>query len=353
MRLLPPTLTFAALLSLTSAGLADDSGYKEFKSWQVLCSQTLSCSMRQFLSDTPFSSFELQRSAQPKAPVLLVISPRDSSIIDGNGDITAAIAVDGGKATAFTSAAISIDADAGILSLSGALIDSGFVDSIKNGSAAKLTITRGTKSIEGEIPLAGAAASLLFIDEFQKRVGHTDALTAKGDKAPNPAPPLSDIRRFSDFPEAVRARFAAGGECGETEEAMLDGNALAHKLADEQTLYVTPCGMGGAYNMPYAVMVDVYGTVSSLAFPVMQEGAPSAVTTAYNLSYDHEAGTFSGFFKGRGVGDCGTASSWKFAEGAMGPQLVLVEESFRDCPSEIEDNENSDPASWPKSWPLK
>lgn len=353
MRLLPPTLTFAALLSVTSPSLANESGFREFKSWQVLCSQTMSCSMRQFISDSALSGFELQRSAQPEAPVTLLVSPSDSSLVEGGGDIGVEIAIDGGKSVTFKTSDISADAAAGALSLSGDFIGSGMIDSLKNGTTAKLKITRAGKSVEAEVQLAGAAASLLFIDEFQKRVGHVDALSAKGDKAPNPAPPVSDIKRFADLPETVRARFAAGGECGETEEITLDGNALVHKLAEEQTLYVMPCGIGGAYNMPYAVLVDVYGTVSNLPFPVMQNGAPSAVTTAYNLSYDYEARTFSAFFKGRGVGDCGTLNTWKLADGAMAPQLILVEESFRDCPSEIEENGSADPANWPKMWPLK
>ena len=353
MRLVSLSLTLAALIGPASTSLATESGFKEFKSWQVLCSQTLSCSMRQFLSDNMISGFELQRSGTPEAPVVLVLSPADSAIVEGDGDAEVQIVIDGGAPTVIGSADVGIDANAGTLSLSGDFIGNGLVASLKNGTTATITVSRGTKTIEGEIPLSGAAASLLFIDEFQKRVGHVDAMSAKGDKAPNPAPPLSDIRRLSDFPETIRARFSPGGECGETEETVLDGNALAHKLTEEQTLYVTPCGMGGAYNMPYAVFVEAYGTVSTLAFPVMEDGAPSATTVAFNLSYDYEAKRFSAFFKGRGIGDCGTYSEWKLGEGVFGPQLILIEEAFRDCPSEFNENDAVDPADWPKTWPLR
>ncbi|ODS57478.1 MAG: hypothetical protein ABS40_04495 [Agrobacterium sp. SCN 61-19] len=355
MRLSTLSLTLAALAGSSFAGNAADGAYKEFKSWQVSCSQTLSCTMRQFTSDNPISGLELQRSGLPDAPVALLISPSETALLEGEGEgeIAIAISIDGGAPVSFQNGDITVDANAAALSLSGDVIGNGLIDSLKNGTTAKITISRGQMTAEGEIPLAGAAASLLFIDEFQKRVGHVDAMSAKGDKAPNPPPPVSDIRRFSDFPETVRARFADGGECAETEETMLEGNALAHKLAEEQTLYMTPCGMGGAYNFPYAVFVDVYGTVSTLPFPTMQEGAPSATTSAFNLSYDYEAKTFSAFFKGRGVGDCGTFNEWKLAEGAIGPQLVLVEEAFRDCPSEIDENETIDIANWPKTWPLR
>lgn len=353
MRLSSLSLTFFALVGATSPGLAAESGFREFKSWQVLCSQTLSCGMRQFLSDNTISGIELQRSGMPEAPVVLILSPADSAIVEEDGEVDVQIVIDGGTPTVIGNADVDIDANAATLSLSGDFIGSGLVASLKNGTKATITISRGAKTIEGEIPLSGAAASLLFIDEFQKRVGHVDALSAKGDKAPNPAPPLSDIRRLSDFPDTVRSRFSPGGECGETEEAVLDGNALAHKLADEQTLYVTPCGMGGAYNMPYAVFLEAYGTVSTLAFPVMEDRAPSATIVAFNLSYDYEGKTFSAFFKGRGVGDCGTYSEWKLGEGAFGPQLVLIKEAFRDCPAEFNENDAVDPANWPKTWPLR
>ncbi|MBR0557235.1 DUF1176 domain-containing protein [Ciceribacter sp. L1K23] len=346
------TLSLAALLASTLPALAADSGYREFKAWQVSCGQTLSCGMRQYISGSAVSGFELRRSGAPEAPVVLILSPDDSNILEGDGELGVTIAIDDGQTVAMSGDAITASVEAGTLELAGDFIANGLISALKDGTTATIAITRGATSVQGEVPLAGAAASLLFIDEYQKRVGHVDAMSAKGDKAPNPAPPISDVRRLSDFPEGVRVRFAAGGECGETEETMLDGNALAHKLFDELTLYVTPCGMGGAYNMPYAVFVDSYGTVSTLAFPMMRDGAPSAATVAYNLAYDYETGLFSAFFRGRGIGDCGTYSEWKLSEGGVGPQLLLVTETFRDCPEEVDENEEIDPANWAKAWPL-
>ncbi len=345
------TLTLAAVFGATSPGLAADGAFKEFRSWQVSCGQTLSCSMRQFFSDSALSGFELQRSGGPEAPVVLVLSLTDGAITTGEGEVRAQISIDGSEQLAVPGADIIADPDAATLSLSGDFIGKGLIEKLKDGTIARITITRGDATAEADVPLAGAAASLLFIDEYQKRIGHVDAMSARGDKAPRPPLPVSDIRRLEDFPDAIRARFAVGGECAETEESLFDGNALAHRLSDEQTLYVTPCGMGGAYNMPYVVFLDSYGSVTTLPFPMMQEGAPSAATFAFNLGYDYEAKTFSAFFKGRGIGDCGTFSTWKLSEGAVGPQLVLTEESFRDCPSEFNENDAVDVENWPKTWP--
>ncbi|MDH4414845.1 MAG: DUF1176 domain-containing protein [Rhizobium sp.] len=353
MRLTFLSLTLAALVGGTLSTTSAEGADKDFQSWQVLCRQTLACTMRQFRSGEGISQFELQRTGGPNAPVSLVVYPGGSSLQDASGEYGATLSIDGGPPTVIPAADIVSEPGGWAVRLSGDFVSNGFIGTLKNGTALKVNITQGEASSEGEIALAGAAASLLFIDEQQKRIGHTDALVSVGDKAPNPAPPAHDITRFTDFPERLRARFAEGGECAETEESMLDGNAIAHKLSDEQTLYVTPCGLGGAYNMAYAVFLDSYGAVSTLGFPTMLKGAPSAAASAFNLGYDYEAKTFSAFFKGRGIGDCGTISEWKLEEGFTGPQLVLIQEEYRDCPDQEDATSSMEPADWPKTWPLK
>jgi invasion protein IalB len=347
------TFTLATLLGSTLAGHAEDGAYKEFKSWQVSCGQTRSCDMRQFLSGEQISSFELRRKGGPEAPVVLILSPSDNAVTEAEGAPTASIAIDGAEPLVLDGASVTADAGTFSFILTGDFIGNGLIDNLKNGTSATITIERGDKSAKAAFPLAGAAASLLFIDEYQDRIDHVDALSAKGDKAPNPPLPLSDIGSVNELPEAIRPRFAAGGECAETDATMFDGNALAHKIDENTTIYITPCGMSGPYNVPYTAMVDSFGMISTLSFPTMVDGLPSATPQAFNLAYDWEKKSLSSFFKGRGIGDCGTYSQWRLAEGAMGPQLVLVKETFRDCPGEISETDEIDPDSWPKTWPLK
>lgn len=353
MRHLKLSLTLAALLGSAFSGQADDGAYKDFKSWQVSCSQTRSCTMRQFLSDNPVSSFELQRSGKPESPVTLVISPNDNAVTENAGEAQVTITVDGAEPLVMKGASVVADASAYAFKISGDLIGNGLIDSLKNGTIATITLTRGDKRAKGELPLAGAAASLLFIDEYQDRIGHVDAMTAKGDKAPNPPLPVTDLKTIAELPEAIRIHFAEGADCADTDPSMFDGNALSHALDEDTTIYVTPCGMSGAYNMPYVAFVDSFDMITPLPFPGMVDGAPSASLQAFNLAYDWEKKQFSSFFKGRGVGDCGTYSQWRISEGSMGPQLVLVEETFRDCPEQFSETDEIDPGSWPKTWPLK
>ncbi len=347
------TLTLAALLGSALSGQAEDGAYKEFKDWQVSCSQTRSCTMRQFLSGKPLSSFELQRSGKPDAPLLLVVSPSDNAVTESDGVAEATITIDGGQPLVLQGPSVTADPSAYAFKLSGDFIGNGLIDRLKNGTTASITLKRGNKTATGDLPLAGAAASFLFIDEYQDRIGHTDAMSAKGDKAPNPALPITDLASIDELPEAIRAHFAEGGDCADTDPSMFNGNAMSHAIDEDTTIYVMPCGSSGAYNVPYAAYVDAYDMIAPLAFPTMVDGAPSATPQAFNLAYDWEKKSFSSFFKGRGIGDCGTYSQWRLAEGAMGPQLVLVEETFRDCPEQFSETDEIDPGSWPKTWPLK
>jgi invasion protein IalB len=347
------TLTFAALLGSALSSQADDGAYKEFKAWQVSCSQTRACTMRQFMSDTPLSGFELQRSGKPEAPVVLVVSPRDTAVTDAEGAPEVTISIDGAEPVVLDGPSVTADAGTYAFTLTGDFIGNGLIESLKNGTTATITLKRGDKSAKGDLPLAGAAASLLFIDEYQDRIGHVDAMSAKGDKAPNPALPITDLTSIAELPEAIRAHFTEGGDCADTDPSMFKGNAMSHAINEDTTIYLMPCGSSGAYNVPYAAYVDAFGMIMPLAFPTMVDGAPSATPQAFNLAYDWEKKSFSSFFKGRGIGDCGTFSQWRLAEGAMGPQLVLVEETFRDCPEQFNETEEIDLATWPKTWPLK
>ncbi|RKE86357.1 DUF1176 domain-containing protein [Rhizobium sp. AG855] len=353
MRHLTLTLTLATLLGSTLSSQAEDVSYKEFKAWQVSCSQTRACTMRQFLSDNPLSGFELQRSGKPEAPVVLVVSPRDNAVTEAAGAPEVSIAVDGAEPLVLKGPSVTTDAGTYAFTLNGDFIGNGLIDSLKNGTTATITMTRGDQTARSDLPLSGAAASLLFIDEYQDRIDHVDALSARGDKAPNPPLPISDIATIAELPEAIRPHFAEGGDCADTDPTMFNGNALSHQLDENTTIYITPCGSSGAYNVPYAAYVDSFGMIAPLAFPTMVDGAPSATSQAFNLDYDWKKKSLSSFFKGRGIGDCGTYSQWRLAEGAMGPQLVLVEETFRDCPEQFSETDEIDPGSWPKTWPVK
>lgn len=341
--------TFALLLSSAAITLAAGGGFKEFQTWQVICSQALDCSMRQFFSNASISQVEFRRAAGPETPLSIIVSTDRPEFSEDASDITGSIVIDDGPPLPISAENTHFDPVEAVWILSGDFIDSGLVARLKDGASMRLSLSRGAISVEGTVALAGVAASLLFIDENQMRVGHSDALSAKGDKPPSPAIPFRSIRSFDAFPDAIRHTFAEGGECADTEESQLDGNAFVHQLSDNEAIYATPCGTPGAYNFPYALFVDNFGSVTRMAFPVMQEGAPSTMANAYNLDYDFETRSLTAFFRGRGIGDCGTYNEWHLSSNQGGPALVLDRETSKDC----DGGDLGGPKNWPMQWPLK
>lgn len=341
--------TFALLLSGAAACVADSGGFEQFGSWQVICSQARNCTMRQFLSGSAIGQLELRRDGGPDTPLSIAASTDNPAFSEGARDVSASVSVDGGAPISVPSGDIRYDPAAAVWVLTGDFMGNGLVTDMKNGTSLHVKLTRGEAVAEGDVPLAGVAASLLFMDDQQKRVGHTDALSAKGDKPPSPAVPFREIRSFAEFPEAIRSRFAEGGECADTEESQLDGSAFVHQLSEDEAIYATPCGTPGAYNIPAAMFIESFGMISKTAFPVMHEGAPSTMADAYNLDYDFETGKLSAFFRGRGIGDCGTYTAWHLSSRQAGPVLVLDRQTFKDC----DGKDLGGPENWPAQWPLK
>lgn len=341
--------TFALMMSGTAVSLADSGGFEQFRTWQVICSQARNCTMRQFLSGSAIGQLELRRDGGPDTPLSIATSTDNPAFSEDARDVSASISVDGGSPVSVSSGDIRYDPAAAVWVLTGDFIGNGLVTKMKNGTSLHVTLTRSQTVAEGDIPLAGVAASLLFMDDQQKRVGHTDALSARGDKPPSPAVPFREIHSLAELPEAIRSRFAEGGECADTQESQLDGSAFVHQLSDDEAIYGTPCGTPGAYNTPMAMFAESFGTISKIAFPVMHDGAPSTMADAYNLDYDFDTGKLSAFFRGRGIGDCGLYTAWHLSKNQAGAILVLDKQTFKDCDGE----DLGGPENWPAQWPLK
>ena len=200
--------------------------------------------------------------------------------------------------------------------------------------AEKIIVTRtdppGKKQpsdpLVSEISMSGAVASLLWIDEQQKRLGTVTALIRKGDKPASAVPPqpkaavIVAAKPATGTPPTKHspALIAKGRAlCGEEDE----GSKLedVSPLGGGQFLYSFTCpDQSGAYNYHYGLLIAAGGNAAT-ARPVKfdwplkigdlhEDPSTDAITT--NPVFDPKTMTLSTFSKGRGIGDCGSREEW-------------------------------------------
>lgn len=210
-----------------------------------------------------------------------------------------------------------------------------------------------------EIPAAGAAAALLWIDERQGRLGATDALIRRGDRPAAAAPAAPALPRVTPAPAVDQGGMAAGNAPLSGDEnppkplalpaavealsmvkacrrdtadtAVVQEAVMSARLGPQTELWGVACSVG-AYNASYALFVTGPGGANPrpAAFPTwrphgLTEGDQDWLT---NPVYDPKTRTISHFPRGRGIGDCGVIQSWTWT----GRGFVLNEEkSMGDC----------------------
>lgn len=184
--------------------------------------------------------------------------------------------------------------------------------------------------------LAGLKAALLFVDDRQDRVGTPGAWVDKGadarsirpaatapllsSAAPVPALDAAQARALTAWvrkqaqPLLAKAAQAMGVDA--CEAAMDEGPVdQAYALGQTDALAAIRC-LGGAYQDSY-LMLRVDRAMRAMpvlldlpASPVRAEGAEAASGWLSDPSFAD--GVLSSINKGRGLGDCGEASQWRF-----------------------------------------
>lgn len=225
------------------------------------------------------------------------------------------------------------------------------VDAMAQGTA--MALNAGSDTIP--ISLTGAAASLLWIDEHQGRLGNVTALLRKGSRPSSSVPAAPPTPRVVAAPAVSQAGY--GDQEGQTLPASVEAlPAVVQCRADtafnpdlqavissarldaNTVLWSVPCG-AGAYNFSSA-----YFTTTPTGTNPRRVTFPSAVGAPQdqlvNAAYDPATRIIDAFNKGRGLGDCGLADSWTWT----GQGFVLKSSSeMSECwgvPSEY----------WPTNW---
>ncbi|RKQ40686.1 DUF1176 domain-containing protein [Enterobacter sp. R1(2018)] len=192
----------------------------------------------------------------------------------------------------------------------------------KIGDANAITLLNG----QGNISLAGLKAALLFIDSQQKRVGSETAWIKKGDDPPlsvPPAPALKEVTITNPTPtpfaqDELNDLLDYGSWRMNNSQCSLDPmrrEVRIFALSDDKALMLVSCE-AGAYNV-----VDLAWIVSRqkpfasrqihLKLPFTPAGGDTDLELM-NAGYDETNKELTTLAKGRGVGDCGISSRWRF-----------------------------------------
>lgn len=354
---------FAFCLALSSAAFlsgglipsAKAQGYKQVKDVNVACKADMSCS----LSLTPaayegITGFTLLRSNQLDLPVELELASQ-LPITKGTRFV---ISIDG-KDT------LTLFADPGGLSGTGETykernpdVVRWVIEGMKKGSIATIRQSSNGRSISTRFSLSGAVAGMIFMDEYQDLLDTPLALHIKGNYEPNDRIPIRGIKGKQDVPRVIWANWYQGEAkpCSFFDdgagERLTYGDGFVLKTRSGQ-LFGLPCGMGGAYNQPYAFFhVPDSDTKPIRAVPFLLDGnnvADGDMPEIWNMSFNARLFQLKSFFKGRGLGDCGTQSTWSLQDyqGQVFFEAVEIREKG-DC----DGNYAGGPDKWPVSWPV-
>jgi hypothetical protein len=332
-------LTGAAAFS-AGASAAD----KDFRDWHAVCDNLRNCSAYGLQADDPAGAWvRIERGGAPAAP------PRITIAADVNEKTTVALAFDDAALQGLPAGPVALertgdDAFARIVIDDPAAVDA-VVASLRK---AQTLAVRRIDPRDGErsdpetsaIPLSGAVAALLWIDEQQQRLGTATAFIRRGDKPASSIPPqpktpvvhaakplpADAAPRKLPPPEARLLTAKARALCGEEERrtALADSS----RLAPDASLYGFSCrDVSGAYNLASVFLVVPEAAPQAaravkFAFPAGVAAKLDPEALAINASFDPQTMTLSTFNKGRGPGDCGSAENWVFDGETF--QLVLL-----------------------------
>lgn len=203
-------------------------------------------------------------------------------------------------------------------------------------SARELRVLDPAGADLGRVSLAGASAAMLYLDEAQQRIGTATALVRPGSRPASvvPAPPvLPEVRLAApapgDTPQVDAARIVElRREAGCTiDEVGGPDDYNAMPLEDGKTLVLLACG-SGAYNVTWVPFIAQAGRGGGVDIAIAQfdrqwslgdAGRPELV----NAEWDSSSRLLTEFPRGRGLGDCGTRSTY----GWDGARFRLVRQS--------------------------
>jgi hypothetical protein len=197
--------------------------------------------------------------------------------------------------------------------------------------AGKIVVSRADAKqaddrVIGDISLSGAVASLLWIDEQQKRLDTVTALIRRGNRPasavpPPPALPVVHAGKPGPLPEnkTFPNPILAKGRtlCGADDPNPVAGEI--HALGGNLLAYWFECReMSGAYNAWSGLLIaprdrPEAARVVRLPYPPGEQAVEGIEKhLIVNAGFDEKRLALTMFAKSRGIGDCGSSAEWVF-----------------------------------------
>lgn len=316
--------TLLPLLLAAPAAFALEGFYFQHEDWDIACDNTGTCRAAGYQNeDAPTNaegypepvSLLLTRQAGADAPVhaqiQIIPDERDGTFIDTE----ATLQLNGKALETFT-----VKADQGVWALSEDTAQALIAALPKKKADVIVTAGKRTMTLSDK----GARAVMLKMDEFQQRIDTPSALIKKGQSKhavldPIPAPQIQVVIPPQDAPRELAANSPEALALMKLFDQDFNGDSAAcspqeeghaftlYPLGSGRVLTATRCWLA-AYNAAghYAIVSDDLKTVIAKVHG-------SVGGDDFNLNdYNPENGELTGYFKGRGLGDCWHEERWRY-----------------------------------------
>jgi hypothetical protein len=313
-------LMLLAMALATLAAPASAQAIKTFKAWTAVCDNLQTCSAFGYTEEGagPDAFIRLVRAAGPDAAPQVILAEQTGEEAARITPVTWRIAVDGafpaGLGAVVATGSKTVDGERRVVLTPPQ--SARLLAALRNGS--DINLTGGPAPIA--ISLAGSSAAMLWIDDRQGRVGTVTALATRGRKpastvsaAPSPpivraAPSITQAGLPAKLPKTILASPKLK-DCDDPNAQAFEPTIA--RLGPGQVLWAVPCS-AGAYNLLSVLLIsDETGRgAREIKPPDAQAPDPDADDKPMNIAYDPATRTLSSFAKGRGLGDCGSQSSW-------------------------------------------
>jgi hypothetical protein len=185
--------------------------------------------------------------------------------------------------------------------------------------------------------LSGSVATMLWIDEQQKRVGNSSGIDAPTG--------VSGEAGFTASPEVTAKilKMSAGADCTDTGgERKLE----SYHLPGGKALHLLPC-FSGPYNFTHLFFVERrQGDITQQFFAdYAGDYGWLGSDQLFNIEFDPNTGWLHSFYKGRGIGDCGSQGEWVWHDSLF---RLMEFRAWDDCENGREDSE-----AWPVIFTFK